>query len=70
MANPNLDLRGELEWVVFDFTYSAAISLRDLFTFFVLGIPIIRVNCLLSRDFVAVSCADEIILLLFNIQFL
>ena len=50
--------------MVFVFAYSAAISLRDLLTFFVVGIPIIRVNRLLSRAFMSVYRADEIMLLL------
>ena len=38
-ANPNLNPRRNLEWVVFAFTYSAAISLCDLLTLLVVVFP-------------------------------
>ena len=66
-ANPNLDPRGKLEWVVFALVYSSAISLHYFLTFFVVVLPIIRVNRLIYRAFMAVYCSYVPMLLFLNI---
>ena len=66
-VNPNLGPRGKLEWMVFAFAYSAAILLHYFLTFFVVVLPIIRVNRLIYRAFMAVYCSYVLMLLFLNI---